>query len=249
MLPENDRAFLKSIGLSAHEIIVYSILNQANMPMSAQEVAIKFYVYPNAIYRIFEELKKFGLVYLHSKKPLRYKTIDRNIGYQAARKSTSQMQDYFIRQALGGAKYSEEQNIIVGRQEIYDAYVRHSQLAQHDIRLYTIGIAYSDELEIAHQNARKRGVLIWHVIQQNKPSNLYVIHKWQKLGIKMKYLPKDRGFHFYLIDKALVCITFSDPQDTSNRMSIATDNKAAIRLFDSSFSNLWKEAKGLDGLT
>ncbi len=231
---QDTRLYLDSLGLSAHEITVYSILVSKNQPLSAQDLATDLFVFPSALYRIFKKLESLGLIHMVGKKPLRYQAIDKNTGLKTAYKLNQENIMQFLNNATNNTNLSETK-VIIGRQATYDTYIEIAKLAGKSIDLYAIGIAYSKNLHHAQEEAMNKGVKIRHVVQQYQPNNFHVINKWKNLGVDIRYLKTPRGFHFTQIDKAITLITFSDPSDTENRLSILTDNPSVCKLFADSF--------------
>ncbi|MEK9196191.1 MAG: helix-turn-helix domain-containing protein, partial [Patescibacteria group bacterium] len=180
-LDENTKLYLESLGLSSHEITVYSILNNKSQALSAQDVANDLFVFPSALYRIFKKLEALGLIHLVGKKPLRYQASDKNIGLKTAYKLNQESIIQLLNKATNITSLSETK-IIIGRQATYNTYIEIAKLANKSIDLYAIGIAYSKDLHQIQDEVLRRGVKIRHVVQQYQPTNFHVINKWKKLG-------------------------------------------------------------------
>lgn len=240
-LSKSEYEYLRRIGLSFDAIDVYELLLDGH-ELTAHEISLKLHLFSSAIYRLCYELEAAKLIIIMKVRPMRFAAIGKQTGFNASFENEKRILSNLIK--YSGQESSErEAEIILGRQALYDMYVNQAALARHSIRVYAIGIAYSEDLEKVQVSARRRGVSIHHIVQQKKPSNQHVIAKWQRLGVRMKHMLMERGFHFYLIDEDLVCVTFSSPDDTENRLSFATNNKAAIELFSAQFEMLWREAR------
>ncbi len=243
LLTRFESEYLHRIGLSFDAIRVYELL-LATKQMTARELADKLLLFPSAIYRLCYELETAKLIRVVRVRPRQFAAINKALGLEASYEQQTHLLQKLIK--IAQLSSSDKTELIIGRQPLYDAYLQHARHAKHDIRVYSIGIAFSEELEQIQKAARKRGVIIWHVIQQQKLSNQHVVSKWQRVGVRLRYLPKARGFHFYIIDTKLVCITFSDPNDTENRLSVVTDNQAAVDLFGSQFQVIWNQARDIN---
>lgn len=243
-LSREEQEYLRRIGLSIEAVHLYELLQQKGR-LTAQSAASYTYDFPSAEYRLFYDLEKHRLVRRLPGRPRAFEALPMPIGLKLSLQTTENNLHKLIHGVIKQTNAVDHLEIIIGRQALYDAYLVLADKAQHEIWLYSIGIAFSEKLESIQRNAVKRGVSIKHVVQQHKISNQHVISKWQRVGVSLRYLKQPRGFHFFVIDQSKVCITFSSPEDTENRLSILTDNEAAVELFCAQFQNIWKSAKDI----
>ena|GEM_PF-2539476 len=245
ILTDVERSYLHKIGLSKHAVELYNLLLVLG-PLTAQAVTSHRSRFVSAQYRLFYELEAHNLVRRDGGRPRTFTALPLTLGLQSSLVSTEKQLESMLAKSLSGTEQSSDiLEIIHGRQAMYDSYVHLAARAEKEVCIYAIGIAFSDKIEATHRSLIRRGVRIRHIVQQHKISNLHVISKWLKLGVKLRYLPQPRGFHFFLVDGHQICITFSDPHDTDQRFSILTDNQAAARLFQETFENLWREAQDI----
>ncbi len=242
-LKAEELVYLEKLGLSDHEIQTYQIALDSTKPLTAQEVASTLMVYPSAVYRMFEKLESLGLIKRLSGRPRSYQVVEKTSGFTLA----YQEKVASLRRLLDATGASNEHSaqltsMIAGRQAVYDEYIRHAQGARHEIAVYAIGIAYSKELYKTQSDAIKRGVYIRHVVQRVQPSNYHVVHKWQRLGVKLRHLKEEQGYHVVVIDREIALVTFSDKENTENRLTIVTKNPTAVRLFQTQFESIWQQA-------
>lgn len=246
-LSGEQKSYLRRLGLSMGAVQLYGLLLEKGR-LTAQDASVLTLDFPSAKYRLFYELEKRQLVRRIRGRPLVFEALPLSLGLKASFQDNQQKLRQFIGPYLtnetGGP--AGDAKLIVGRQALYDAYIRLADQAKHEICLFSIGIAYSDSLEKVQRKTIKRGVSIKHVVQQRKLSNQHIITKWLRAGVRIKYLKLEQGFHFFVIDNAHVCITFSDPNETENRLSILTDNHVAIELFAGQFRYLWQQAEAID---
>jgi hypothetical protein len=83
-------------------------------------------------------------------------------------------------------------------------------------------------------------------VQQLRPENYHIVHKWQRLGVRLRLLKTAQGFHLTLIDNRLALITFSEASDTEERLTIATTNPSAVAVMVTVFEQMWREAHDID---
>jgi sugar-specific transcriptional regulator TrmB len=243
-LEGSEERFLAEIGLSKNAIQLYNKLLVLG-PLSVQDAAAHTLDFPSAHYRLFYELEKTGLVRRDSAKPLKFTALPVRVGLQASLKTKEKQLSNLLEGALKDTKTTEDGDtqIITGRKALYDIYAKYCEQAEEEVSIYSIGIAYSKKLEKTQKKLQTDNIQVRHIIQQYKTANYHIINKWLRAGVNLKYHETPRGFHFFVIDKKWVCVTFSNPDDTDNRISILTDNSAALELFRAQFDQLWATAR------
>lgn len=239
-LQKNEVSYLKKIGLSKAAIRLYADLLQAG-GLSAQEAAALHGSFASAQYRLFYELERRELVRCLAGRPKRFEALPVGDGLQASLVKQEKTLEQLITGRLGSD--TETMHILVGRQEVYDAYMYYARQAKKQICLYAIGIAYSKELAATQKAVVKRGVLIRHVVQEVKAANYYVISRWLKLGIELRTLKRPRGYHLTIIDDSCAIVTFSNPRNTDQRMSLLTTNPDIIAILQTQFEPIWRAAR------
>lgn len=240
-----DLAFLKAIGLSKYEAQVYITMVATGKPFTAQEVASVVMVFPSAVYRIFKTLEQWGLVRKIDQRPVAYIAPEKNLGLMAAYK----LQQQRLRGMLldvGVQSVDQEDGVLVGRQQLYDTYIQLASRADSTIDIFSAGIAFSEALFATQKNALHRHVAVRHIVQHVDSSNYHIIHKWQELGVAMRRLNTEQGFHLTIIDGLVALVTFSKPDDTEDRLTIVTRHTTATSLFSAQFEQLWQQASNFD---
>ncbi len=241
VLTTEEHDLLRRLGLSKRAVVLYEHLLE-HQSLDAKQAAKLSGELPSAEYRLFSQLEKLELIRREKKRPLVFVAMPKEVGLRAAYVQFRSGMDQLVERLSGGqGEYYLE--IIVGRQALYDKYVELAAGSQSEICIYAIGIAYSKDLERSQQDALARGVAVRHVLQQIQPTNFHVAHKWQRLGVKVRYFPSERGFHLMLFDSRTLLLTFSDPEHTEDRVSILTNNPAAVRLFMTEFENIWDSSR------
>lgn len=239
-LAQEDRVYLENLGLSDHEIQTYQIIVDSTKSCTAQDIANKLMVFPSAVYRVFEKLERFGLIKCTVNRPRAYEAVEKSSGFALAyQDQVSQLKHSLEATGIQNMAGSDHTHIIVGRQAVYDEYMRQAAKAKHEIGVYAIGIAYSKGLHLTQKTAIERGVYIRHVVQRVRPSNYHIIHKWQRLGVKMRSRKEEQGYHIVVIDREVALVTFSDKYNTEDRLTIVTKNPTAVRLFQAQFESIW----------
>jgi sugar-specific transcriptional regulator TrmB len=242
MLSVSQRAYLDEIGLSKEAVRLYELLLQKGQ-LSAQAAATYTLDHPSAEYRLFYALEAKDLVRRLAGRPRQFEALPLGQGLQASFVD----KQFELKQLLGSAvrppQPEQGDAVLVGRQALYRLYIKLARHAQHEICVYSIGIAYSRVLEQTQVAAVRRGVRIRHVVQERKVSNYHIIHKWQRAGVKLRHLQRSRGYHLTIIDNTHAIVTFSDPADTEQRISLVTTHSAAVDVLQAQFDQLWSESR------
>jgi sugar-specific transcriptional regulator TrmB len=233
LLSQEERGYLRKLGLSKDSINLYALFLKRGT-LTAKQAASLSGKFASAEYRLFWQLENLGLIRREKTRPVRFSALPKSIGLQASYTKSRTNLSQLIKNMDVADSEQHRLELIIGRQALYGRYIELASQTKLQISIYAIGIAYSEKLFQAQQDALKRGVHIRQVVQQVKPSNFHVVHKWQRLGVNLRYAPSERGFHLMLFDDHTVLITFSDAMNTDDRLSILTTNPAAVRLFPES---------------
>lgn len=237
--------YLERLGVSPDAAEMYQVL-LGSRALTIKELAHRLCNLPSANYRLAYELAELGLIYRIYGRPMRFQAYPLSLGVQSSYdKHRKSMERLVASLTAGGQEESHHVELVVGRQALYDKYEQLAARACSEILVYAIGIAFSKSLFATQKSARKRGVVIRHAVQRVKSDNYHIIHKWQGLGVQLRHAPAERGFHFMLFDRRQVLISFSEPNNTDNRLSILTDSSAAAQLFLAQFEDLWTNARSI----
>jgi sugar-specific transcriptional regulator TrmB len=246
MLTAAEQLYLKKIGLSKSAIRLYELCVEQGA-LTAQMAAMRTQTFASAQYRLFRELEEHELVRRLSGWPRRFEALPVGDGLQASLiDQQKRLESLVVHAGLHAAQPVQAISIIVGRQKMYDAYNKYARQAESQISVFAIGIAYSNEFATTQAGAIKRGVTIRHVLQEVTSKNYYVVDRWLKLGINLRVLKRPRGYHLSIIDDTYALVTFSNPEDTEQRVSLLTTDKPTIAIFQAQFEVVWRSAKPLN---
>lgn len=245
-LEAGQEEFLKKLGVSDHELQVYTVMLSQKQDVSAQDITNYIMVFPNAVYRVFKRLEEMGLIQFVGRRPIRYRAVDISQGLSNAYQTQKTALEAQLRALTNEAQSNHVMHTLVGRQRMYEEYIKLARSARHEVAVFAIGIAYSKELLQVQKQTLQRGVYIRHVVQQLRPSNYAVVAKWERLGVAMRYFKEEKGFHLTLVDKEVAMVTFSDPANTEDRFTIVTRQPFAVRLFQAQFEAIWQQAQPID---
>lgn len=237
-LKPNELTYLRKIGLSRNAIHLYDVLLLCGA-LSAREASSHAKNPVEAQYRLFYELENKQLVRRINGWPRRFEALPLTDGLQASLLQEEKELERLVKKLPA----NDSTHVIVGREAVYHAYSRYARKACDQISIYAIGIAYTDELAHTQAALIKRGVQVRHVVQEIKPDNFYVIDRWLKMGVEMRSLKRPRGYHITIIDKSCAIITFSDPQNTDQRVSIMTTEPHVIAIFQAQFESIWHRSR------
>jgi sugar-specific transcriptional regulator TrmB len=234
--------YLKSIGVSNDAVEMYKHL-LGSKPQTINQLADKLQNFPSANYRLAYELEDLGLIHKLSGRPMRCEAYPLPLGIESSLNLHQKSLQELVGSLTKTQKPGDHLELVVGRQEMYSRYEALAAQAKQEIVLYAIGIAFTKSLYATQKSAIKRGVSIRHAVQQFKAENYHIINKWQHVGVKVRHAPSERGFHLMIFDRKTLLLSFSDPENTENRISIVTDNKTAVNLFMAQFQTIWGGAR------
>jgi len=235
-------SYLRSLGLTKDAIRLYFYL-LSNKQKTMVEASLHLNNYTSANYRLAYKLKELGLIHVTIGRPMRFAAYPLNTGLMASKNMQEKKLQKVIKSLNTNNTDSHLAEIIIGRKALYDRYEDLAKSAQEEILVYSIGIAYSESLFKTQKDAIKRGVSIRHIVQRLKSDNYHIINKWVHLGVRVRHSADAGGFHLMLFDRKQVLVTFSDPKDTDNRISILTDQSTAVKLFLAQFQTIWGQSK------
>ena len=240
-LQNADRSFLGNLGLSKGEIQIYNVMGKTGEPFSAQRIASEIMIFPSAVYRIFRTLEKYGLIQKVALRPITYIAAKKSEGFNKAY-SVRQQELRWSLSKTNSNSVDDQGIILIGRLQLYEKYKQLASKAQNNIVIFSAGIAYSKELFAVQKDALSRAVSVRHIVQHVDSSNFHIIHKWKEIGINVRRLNIDQGFHLTIIDRSIALLTFSNPNDTEDRISVVTKQETAVALFSAQFEQLWSQA-------
>ncbi len=243
-------------GLTPQEAALYELLLSKGQ-LSARQIAHELGCLPNAVYRLARVLATKQCIVVRKGWPRTFEPVQLPVALQQASFLRSQQQARAYDQLVGPAMAKMSSNrpnvrqtarptdieIIAGRQALYDRYIVEAQLAQIEILAFTIGIAYNDALEQVQRDARARGVDVRHVVQKIDSQNYYIVERWRRLGVKLRYYPTQSGFHLMVFDGRTVIMTLSSPDDTEDRTSLIITSPAAAAALRDYFYDIWSKSK------
>ncbi len=241
VLCAEQRGFLRELGLSKNAIEVYERTLQ-NGPTTASAVADDVVRYPSAQYRLFYALEEFGLVFRKSGRPRAWLAIEPERAFQHALAHKKSLIEERYAQTQGLEISASNTDVLYGKDALYSAYIRYAEQALSTIDVFAIGVAYSKDLMTTQRKVLARGVRVRHVVQEIMLRNLHIVRTWQRLGVDVRHLPSKRGLHLMIFDESIVIVSFSDPIDTENRLSLVLTNPAQVKMFVAMFQGIWRES-------
>lgn len=244
---ENERNYLMELGLSNEAIELYRMVfaHGVTTVLRAGDCLCKL---PNGLYRLFYELEQLGLVSRVVGRPVRFRYTAPSLSFSAAYTAKTHRLSEMLARTGQSIIANDETEILIGKSALYERYIPMAHQAQHDMRLYTIGIAYSDRFEQVQRELLDRGVRIRHIIQERRPSNYHILNTWRNIGADIRMLPGLRGFHLMIFDEKAAMVSFSSPEDTENRVTIVVQRHGSITSLISLFESLWKESQPIKWL-
>jgi sugar-specific transcriptional regulator TrmB len=241
--------YRKQLTITTQELQLYDAIMHLGVP-NAREIAQYMGIKTQAVYRLATTLEERQFITVQRQRPQLFRAVPLVTVLATTRQQTLDTQaamQAIITQTLTRQHDTQTIDIIHGRAALYDRYILEAQQAQYEIVVFSIGIAYNDRLYTVQSEARQRGVEIRHIVQQYTKSNYHIIKKWQRLGVKMRLYETAVGFHVMVFDGKTLLLSFSDPNDTDNRVSMVIHNTAAVNALREYYFTVWSQASLISG--
>lgn len=247
-LTKVQRAYMQELGISLDSLDLYELLLREG-ELTAHDASKHLGKYSSAEYRLFYRLEALGFVRSISGRPRRFQAVSFANAANTALSLRQQEMHRMLDTALGvsNGDTGGVVRLLMGRQAMYDEYVRLAPTALRSLDAFTIGIAHSTALVATQQAMIARGVQVRIAVQQVKLSNYYVVRTWQKLGMEVRVHSAERGIHLMIFDDHTVLVSFSDPSNTEDRVSLVLESPAAVAMFKQYFAVVWSESREIGG--
>lgn len=236
---------LTTLGLSKHEAVIYQILTKYGA-LSAADIAKELSVFPQAIYRLLDDLIIKGFVAELNTTPKSFQAVSANIAVEGyiKRKATELEQIKLqLAQDLSQTALPSPTKIqmISNAQEMYKTHIMLMQRAKKEVLIISIGEQVSDDVKLAHVNAVKRSAAIKLLVQNYNQNNTKLLKSWVSMKTDVRYFA-DEGYHMMIYDSAIAALVANNPENTAERSGIVFYNKGIANALREYFYSRWEKA-------
>ncbi len=236
---------LVRIGLSRTEANIYLWI-LGHSPSTVNDIASAMNMSANAVYRFMKALQSKGLVRFTAARPLTAEALPPSIAIPAfVRQKTEslvRMQESVVEE-LKNARPQEGLGVEVffGKQEGYEFSRKLLNSLKHELLVISTGEALPARLFRQLRKLILRGIDIRLIVHKYDESNISILERFRKAGMKVKHYP-DEGFHMVIYDGKSVLMTVDDPENSDRRINIYITSKGLAEALREYFNHLWSAA-------
>lgn len=243
-LNKNITTDLIKLGLSRDAARCYQVLVRDGS-LSAQEIAIKIGVYPNAIYRLIRKLIVLKIAVKLDAYPAYFQAVPLSAALETLTQSKITELDNLktlTKFDIGRHPFSPisptDIKIISGQEAMMQNYVDLIKDAKSEILIISIGEQVPDEVRLADRDALQKGITIKFIIQKYDKNNKGIIDAWVKMGIEVRLYPES-GYHLMIADGNRCILSSSNIQNTEERNSVIINGAGLSRAMRNYFYSIW----------
>lgn len=239
---------LKLLGLTKQNIKVYLALSKHEEDLTAQEIAQKVRIWPNAVYRTCRNLEEAGFVKRIQAYPLTYRAIKVSTAVPTlAAKKIEKLQKFTNKITSDllptqSDPHPTDINLIYGAENIYEEAAKLLNAANKEMLVISIGEPITPDLLLAVKNARKRNVAVKMIVHKCDKENLQILENFKKNGYIIRYFP-GWGFHMAIYDSKKTLLIINNPENIQERAAMLINSTGLTTALHDYFYATWKKAK------
>lgn len=225
---------------------IYKLLLAKNKPLTAYQIAEKFNIFPNAVYRDIYKLEKYNLVQKSPTRPMRFNALQPKEGLETFLLShRNWFSESFVGNSLTSNYQSDPSLDLSFIRDRNDSVYRSTQdLKQAKVQVLQIvsGLELPADTMLEIKNAIDRGVTIKIIVQTLSENNRELLENWKRLGVKLKST-KSISSRLILIDNHITYLMSYNPDQESENIGIRFNYRPITTLMQEIFEKRWQSAK------
>jgi sugar-specific transcriptional regulator TrmB len=245
----SDKYYEKNLirlGLSLHEARTYYALLKKS-PLSVTDLATQLMVFPSALYRILEKLKKEHMITLTVQRPKTFTAINPEIALESFIHNRISSLQKFKSELLSSLPTVPENadtriDLLGGKDELFQAYASLAASAHNEILIISLGEKVSEEILLANRDCIERGIRIRFLVHRYDQTNKDLLHRWVRMGLEVRHR-QGAGFHLVVADAKVALLSVSKPNDPENRVTLKIHNPYLSLALTEYFESLWQNAQ------
>lgn len=248
-----ETEILRQLGLTEYESKAYmSLLRYGDM--KGREVAGKSGVPPTRVFDALKSLMSKGFVSLISNKPMIFKPVKAEIAIKGIVEEKTDRLQTLEKSAIDSLKNfavlkqipSVEEKIIIvsGYEKMYSIANEMMNRVKKSMLIFSSGEKIPNSTKIASAGAIKRGVSINFIATQCSHENINFLKELKNIGYRIRFYKAD-GYTIAIQDSESCVMTFKNPSEPRNRITIFLDNENFSKALVIWFNTIWKMAKAI----
>jgi sugar-specific transcriptional regulator TrmB len=234
---------LQDLSLPPQARATYKLLLAEN-GLTAHQIGKKLSIFPNAVYRSLETLKKFGCVTEQDTYPAVYIAIAPK---EAVERFLLLSREGFLSTFTDGELSKTEElqiNFIKDRDALLKKYVDDAKTAKREIGLIISGHELPNDVYLENVKAARRGVKVRIIVQRYDQTNRGVINSWQDSGVEVRFL-EAVDVRLIVIDRKIVHLLSYSQKEGLSGLGVKVDYQPFAEMLSKVFEDKWQEARCL----
>ncbi len=237
---------LISLGLSPQETQAYLALLKKG-PLSVRTLSDMMRVYPNALYRILEKLKKEHLITLTVNRPKAFAAVSPSIAFTSFVKNRiaelESIKSEILTELPSEPKIDDTRiDLLGGKDDLFRVYVSLAESAKTEILIISLGEAVPEETLLVNRDCIERGVRIRFIVHKYDETNKAILSRWIRMGLEVRH-SQGEGFHIVVADENTALLSVSDTKNPENRVALKIHSRNLSRALSEYFEGQWEKAR------
>lgn len=228
---------------------VYQLLGTGR-PMSAQEIARRLNILPNAVYRLTRRLVQLGLIETLETYPVQFKALPISdalgsyllISRNAFLENVSRTKDS-SGQTRGGNDVLI--TFIKTRSELLELTNTEIKKARKSIDHIVSGLELPAETILAYKAALNRGIKLRFLVQNVHELNREMLSNWQKMGLEVRHILLLEA-RIIIFDTKILYLTSYNPRRKEEAIGVRFAYSPIAWQMSQLFESKWKVAKPIE---
>ncbi len=223
---------------------VYKLLNGGE-GLSAQDIADRLGILPNAVYRVVKKLVAMGLIEQLDGYPARFQAVSAQTAmnmYLVAAGQSFRREFGMLGSVAAPASDAPTISFIKDRPSMLHRQISDTRAARQSIDLIVSGHPIAEENVLAYRKAITTGVKIRKIVHQSEQAKSQWSLMEKEIGVNIRYLP-NLDIRLIIFDKRVVYMTSYDAKRPSSAFGIRFEYVPLALQMSELFEQNWQKAK------
>ncbi|MDB4979143.1 MAG: hypothetical protein JWM56_1329 [Candidatus Peribacteria bacterium] len=238
---------LKTAAIPGQAKAIYKLL-VSGKALSANDLASKLRILPNAVYRNTRKLIELGLIEQLDQYPVQFKMrpIDEAMKEYLSVAQKDFTENFFPRDSKNTIKTNTDISIsfIRTRSELLDMTNTDMETVEKSIDHIVSGLELPADTMLAYKKVLDRGIKLRFIVQNFSELNKGILRSWQKMGMEIRFFPLMEA-RIIIFDSNIVYLTSYDPRKKEQAIGIRFAYTPIVKQMSELFENRWTVSKAL----
>jgi len=201
-------------------------------------------IFPNAVYRSIETLKKIGCVVEEDCYPVKFRAIAPS---ESVERFLLLSREGFLSTFSANERTKKEDlsiNFIKDRDSLLEKYVEDVKYAEHEINLIVSGHELPAEVHYENLKAIKRGVKVRAIVQNFGKFNAEEIKNWEEIGVEVRH-SASVDIRLVTIDRKMIHLLSYSEQEGLSGLGVKFAYAPFAEMMTQVFEDKWAESQSL----